>query len=207
MTSTADADPGIRARVLDAAASAFARRGFAKTTIDDIAMAVGATKGLVYYHFRSKFDIFLAAYELGMHKVKAVVEPLADSPGSGLERLKRMATGHVINLMEDVDYHHVVHQGVRDQSSESLTVGQREALVNLNQLRKDYELLFRRVVEEGVTDGSLRKVDPPLATRVLLSSLNAVDVWYHEQEKQHAEGIRALAGDVVDLILGGIASP
>ncbi|MFF2841474.1 TetR/AcrR family transcriptional regulator [Paenarthrobacter sp. NPDC057981] len=207
MTSTADADPGIRARVLDAAAAAFARRGFAKTTIDDIALAVGATKGLVYYHFRSKFDIFLAAYELGMHKVKAVVEPLADSSGSGLERLERMATAHVINLMEDVDYHHVVHQGVRDQSSESLTVGQREALVKLNQLRKDYELLFRRVVEEGVADGSLRKVDPPLATRVLLSSLNAVDVWYREQEKQPSEGIRALAGDVVDLILGGVASP
>ena len=206
MTSTADADPGIRARVLDAAAAAFARRGFAKTTIDDIALAVGATKGLVYYHFRSKFDIFLAAYELGMHKVKAVVEPLAESPGSGLERLKRMATAHVINLMEDVDYHHVVHQGVRDQSSESLTVGQRESLVNLNQLRKEYELLFRRVVEEGVNDTSLRRVDPPLATRVLLSSLNAVDVWYREQEQQPSAGIESLAEDVVDLILDGVAS-
>lgn len=206
MTTAADADPHIRARVLDAAATAFARRGFAKTTIDDIASAVGATKGLVYYHFRSKFDIFLAAYELGMHKVKAVVEPLAESPGSGLERLKRMATAHVVNLMEDVDYHHVVHQGVRDQSSESLTVGQREALVNLNQLRKDYELLFRGVVEQGVNDGSLRQVDPPLATRVLLSSLNAVDVWYREQEQQAPEGLQSLAGDVVDLILDGVSS-
>ena len=207
MTTSADADPHIRARVLDAAAAAFARRGFAKTTIDDIAAAVGATKGLVYYHFRSKFDIFLAAYELGMHKVKAVVEPLAESPGSGLERLKLMATAHVVNLMEDVDYHHVVHQGVRDQSSESLTLHQREALVKLNQLRKEYELLFRAVVEEGVNDASLRKVDPPLATRVLLSSLNAVDVWYREQDQQAPSGIRSLAEEVVDLILAGVASP
>lgn len=206
MTSSADTDPHIRVRVLDAAAAAFARRGFAKTTIDDIASAVGATKGLVYYHFRSKFDIFLAAYELGMHKVKAVVEPLAESPGSGLERLKGMATAHVVNLMEDVNYHHVVHQGVRDQSSESLTVHQRDALVNLNQLREEYELLFRRVVQEGVDDASLRSVDPPLATRVLLSSLNAVDVWYREQEQQPPGGIRALAEDVVDLILIGVAA-
>ncbi|MET1087515.1 MAG: TetR/AcrR family transcriptional regulator [Arthrobacter sp.] len=204
MSKSGDADPAIRGRILDAAARAFARRGFDKTTIDDIAQAVGATKGLVYYHFRSKFDIFLAAYELGMHKVKEIVEPLAKAPGSGLERLRRMAIGHMMNLMEDVDYHNVVHQGVRDQSSESLTVRQRDALVELNQLRRDYELLFRHVVEEGMKDGSLRPLDATLTTRVLLSSLNAVDVWYRPQDDRSPAAVRSLAQDVVDVILCGV---
>lgn len=204
MSKSGEADQAIRGRILDAAARAFARRGFDKTTIDDIAQAVGATKGLVYYHFRSKFDIFLAAYELGMHKVKEIVEPLADSPGSGLERLRRMAVGHTMNLMEDVDYHNVVHQGVRDQSSESLTVRQRDALVELNQLRRDYELLFRHVVEEGMKDGSLRPLDAALTTRVLLSSLNAVDVWYRQQDERSPAAVRSLAQDVVDVILCGV---
>jgi AcrR family transcriptional regulator len=204
MSKTGDTDPAIRGRILDAAARAFARRGFDKTTVDDIAHAVGATKGLVYYHFRSKFDIFLAAYELGMNKVKEIVEPLAESPGSGLERLRGMAIGHTMNLMEDVDYHNVIHLGVRDQSSESLTVRQRDALVELSQLRRDYELLFRRVVEEGMKDGSLRPLDAALATRVLLSSLNAVDVWYRPQDDRSPEAVRSLAEDVVDVILCGV---
>ncbi|GGC89628.1 TetR family transcriptional regulator [Tersicoccus solisilvae] len=205
MIRTAGTDPDIRVRLLDAAAAAFTRRGFAQTTIDDIALAVGGTKGLVYYHFRSKFDVFLAVYDRGVAMVREAVDPLADAPGSGLERLRPMATAHVMNLMENFPYHSVVHQGVRDQSSESLTVGQRDALVGLNRSREEYELMFRRVIAEGIADGSLRPVDAALAARVLLSSLNAVDLWFR-QRQQSEDSLRAMAGDVVDLIIGGITA-
>jgi AcrR family transcriptional regulator len=46
---------------------------------------VGATKGLVYYHFRSKFDIFLAVYGEGMRRVRERVEPYAEGAGTGRE--------------------------------------------------------------------------------------------------------------------------
>ena len=197
-------DMSIREKILDAAAAAFTRRGFSKTTMDDIAKSVGATKGLIYYHFPSKFDIYLGGYELGMNKVKQAVEPMADQGGSGLERLRQMSIAHVRNLMINPKYHHLIHQGVRDQASESMTVRQRESLMELNQLRKDYELIFRGIIEDGVADGSLRAVDPVLATRVLLSSLNAVDMWYREMDDQSEDKIQAMAEGVVDLVIGGV---
>lgn len=206
MAHSPEVDPSVRVRILDAAAGAFTRRGFAKTTMDDIARSVGATKGLIYYHFPSKFDIYLGGYELGMNTVKDAVEPLADSVGTGLERLYRMAVAHVGNLMTNPRYHHLIHQGVRDQASETMTSRQRESLMELNQLRKDYELMFRRVVEAGVEDSSLRVVDPALAARVLLSSLNAVDMWYREMDHQTDENIQAMAESVVDLIINGLAA-
>jgi len=195
-----------KARILDAAADAFMRHGFADTTVDEIADAVGATKGLVYYHYRSKFDIFLAVYEQGMQRVRERVEPLVTGPGSGRERLESMSVAHVVNLMHDPSYHYVVHQGVRDQESTALKVRQRDALIALNELRRDYEILFRAVVAEGVTDGSLRNIDVVLATRVLLSSLNAVDVWYRKPDGQADEGIHKLARAVVDLVIRGVAA-
>ena len=195
-----------KARILDAAADAFMRHGFPDTTVDEIADAVGATKGLVYYHFRSKFDIFLAVYEQGMQRVRDRVEPLATATGSGRERLESMAVAHVINLMSDPSYHNVVHQGVRDQESTALKVRQRDALISLNHLRHDYEILFRTVVAEGVADGSLRDVDVVLTTRVLLSSLNAVDAWYRKSDVRGAAGIGALAEAVVDLVIRGVAA-
>ena len=63
MSASPEEASDARSRILDAAAEAFMASGFANATIDDIAREVGATKGLVYYHFRSKFDIFLAVYE------------------------------------------------------------------------------------------------------------------------------------------------
>lgn len=204
MTKSPELDMSIREKILDAAAAAFTRRGFSKTTVDDIAKSVGATKGLIYYHFPSKFDIYLGGYELGMNKVKQAVEPMADQGGSGLERLRQMSIAHVRNLMINPKYHHLIHQGVRDQASESMTVRQRESLMELNQLRKDYELIFRGIIEDGVADGSLRAVDPVLATRVLLSSLNAVDMWYREMDDQSEDKIQAMAEGVVDLVIGGV---
>ena len=195
-----------KARILDAAADAFMRQGFADTTVDDIADAVGATKGLIYYHYRSKFDIFLAAYEQGMQRVRERVEPLVTGPGSGRERLESMSVAHVVNLMNDLSYHHVVHQGVRDQQSTALKVRQRDALIALSELRQDYEILFRDVVAEGVADGSLRNIDVALATRVLLSSLNAVDVWYRKSDGQTDQNPTELAQAVVDLVIRGVAA-
>ena len=54
---------GSRARVLDAAAEVFARHGFARATIDEIAREAGLSKGSVYWNFDSKDELFGALLE------------------------------------------------------------------------------------------------------------------------------------------------
>ena len=206
VSASPEVAPDARSRVLAAAAEAFMATGFANTTIDDIADDLGATKGLVYYHFRSKFDIFLAVYEEAMRRVRDRVEPHALGDAPGRDRLVAMSVAHVVNLMEDLAFHHTVHQGVRGEVSTTLKPRQREALLALNQLRRDYELMFHRVVEEGVEDGSLRRVDTGLASRTLLSNLNAVDVWFRKVDGQPTDEIHDLARRIVDLLVGGLGS-
>ncbi|GAA5039892.1 AcrR family transcriptional regulator [Thermocatellispora tengchongensis] len=206
MSASPGSVPEVRWRILDAAAEAFMRSGFANATVDDIARDVGATKGLVYYHFRSKFDILLAVYEEGMRRVREQVEPHAQGPGAGRDRLAAMSVAHELNLMENPAYHHVIHQAVRGEVSTALKERQREALLALNRLRREYELMFRRVVQEGIDDGSLRPVEASLAARILLGNLNAVDMWYRKTEGQPADELRALAHRIVDLLIGGLAA-
>lgn len=196
--------PEARARILDAAAEAFMRRGFGSTTIDDIADQVGATKGLIYYHFRSKFDVFLAVYEEGMRRVREYVEPHAKGDQTGRERIVAMSRAHLLNLMTDLAYHQVVHQGVRALVSSELKIRQRDSLIALNELRSDYELMFRQVLSEGIADGSIRSVAPALAARTLLSSLNAVDIWYRKIDDQPADELTQLASQIVDLLIEGL---
>lgn len=49
-----------RATIVGAAGPLFARDGFAGTKLDDIAAAAGVTKPIVYRHFGSKKDLYLA---------------------------------------------------------------------------------------------------------------------------------------------------
>jgi AcrR family transcriptional regulator len=47
-----------RELLLDAARRVFAAKGYADTTIDDVALAAGASKGAVYHHFATKEELF-----------------------------------------------------------------------------------------------------------------------------------------------------
>lgn len=50
-------------RILEAAARCFARLGFVKTTVEEIAQAAGVSKGLVYVHFAGKEALLEAVLE------------------------------------------------------------------------------------------------------------------------------------------------
>jgi AcrR family transcriptional regulator len=52
-----------RERLLDAAATVFAQKGFETATLDEVAAAAGYTKGAVYSNFASKTDLFIALIE------------------------------------------------------------------------------------------------------------------------------------------------
>lgn len=210
MADSDESAPGFRdaarAQILDAAAVVFQAQGFERTTIDDIAERIGATKGRIYYYFRSKFDIYLAVYEAGMSGAFLTVEPLSQEPGTGRERLTAMAVRHLVNLMTDPGYHDVISQGVVAGRSTALKEHQRQALIGLNEVRTCYEDLFRGVVTDGMADGSLRAGDARLATRFLLSSLNSTAMWFRVRENQDAAEIRDLAEQIVDQAIGGLAS-
>ncbi|MBA8964501.1 AcrR family transcriptional regulator [Rhodococcus percolatus] len=195
-----------RTMILDAAADVFQRQGFDRSTIDDIADAIGATKGRVYYYFRSKFDIYLAVYEEGMRKVCEAVEPLSTGPGTGRDRLVAMSVAHAENLMIDLRYHNTIHQGIPGHGTSALKQRQRDELDALNRIRDEYEQMFRKVVADGMADSSLRIEDPKLATRVLLSSLNAIDTWFQPRPGQSVEQIHDLAQRIAHLLINGLTS-
>lgn len=49
-----------RAQLVAAAARSFMQAGFAATSLDDVAAAAGVTKAIIYRHFESKHDLYLA---------------------------------------------------------------------------------------------------------------------------------------------------
>jgi AcrR family transcriptional regulator len=52
-----------RAQILTAAQVCFGKHGYHKTKIDDIVQAAGLSKGAIYWHFKSKEEIFLGLFD------------------------------------------------------------------------------------------------------------------------------------------------
>lgn len=63
MTTQAERSAATIASIISAARQLFAARGFAATSIHDIARRAGVAKGAVYHHFDSKAEIFLRVFE------------------------------------------------------------------------------------------------------------------------------------------------
>ena len=67
----------IRGAILDAAAVAFMTKGYAATSIDDVAEILHATKGKVYHHYRKKAYLFYDVHKRALDIDLAAVQRAA----------------------------------------------------------------------------------------------------------------------------------
>ena len=80
-----------RERILDEARSRFLAKGFAETSMQEIADAVGLTKPALYYHFRDKQDLLLAVMEREMEEALGVFRESLTADPTLAKRLERGA--------------------------------------------------------------------------------------------------------------------
>jgi AcrR family transcriptional regulator len=88
-------EPTKRENILRAAAKAFSRLGFKKTSIDDIARAAGVAKGTVYMACESKADLFYQAILRDLHDWISAAAKMIDPRVQADELLKRCAIAGV----------------------------------------------------------------------------------------------------------------
>ncbi len=69
-----------REQILKAAQSCFGKTGFHKTKMDDIVVASGLSKGALYWHFKSKDEIFLALFDQYDREIFAAWDELPSGP-------------------------------------------------------------------------------------------------------------------------------
>jgi AcrR family transcriptional regulator len=105
VTTNARADRKARTRkkLLDAAASVFAAKGYRGAAVDDVALAAGVTKGAVYAHFRTKEAMYLALVrERGLESLGDAETLFASQPNP--DRRGRAMRDRLIAQLKDRDW-------------------------------------------------------------------------------------------------------
>ncbi len=185
-----------RLAILDAAASVFMTLGFAAASLDDISEALGATKGTLYYHFRSKSSLFFAVQRRAMELTRAAIEPHARSVASARDRLQAMAIAHSMLMMEDLGYLRVAGQGLELHLSGRTSAQERAEMSVITELRDNNERLYVEVIADGVARGEFREVEPRIAVKPLLGALNWTSRWYQPRDNETDAQRATLAGEI-----------
>ncbi len=193
-----------RVEILDAAARAFMRQGFAATSIDRVSDEIGSTKGAVYYYYRSKSELFFAVHRRGMELTQAAIRPPFEMDAAPRERLHAMAFAHTLLVIDHLPYLRVAAQGLEMHLLERTHARERADLEEVAALRETNENLYIRVIRDGVASGGFRSVDAKLAAKPLLGALNWTSRWYHPRDGETQASKKKLALSIADFVTAGL---
>jgi AcrR family transcriptional regulator len=193
-----------RAEILSAAATCFMERGYSETSIDDVAHALGATKGRIYHHFRSKADLFSSVFRAGMEMNYAAVEPYRLLSGRACGRWRRMAHAHVMQMIVSKPFQRTVWLGVEMHLRGATTPQQRAVMNDLVRMRSDYGGIFREVIVKAREEGDFRFEDVSIANQLMFTTLNSPVFWYSPRTGETRADIENLVGQVVTCAWRGL---
>lgn len=185
-----------RQRILDAAARAFSLKGYAATTINDIAMTAEMQGGSIYYYFESKDDILQEVLDVGITRVFSAVRlTIGSLPASSTfsEKLEAAVTAHLTMLLQQGDYTSA-NIRVFEQAPPAVKRQNRK-------LRASYGEYWSRLLSEGQRSGEIRKnVDLTVLRLMILGAMNWAVTWYLADRIPISE----LARKFCDIVLRGV---
>jgi AcrR family transcriptional regulator len=159
-----------RGRLLKEAARLFRDKGYERTTVRDLAAAVGIQSGSLFHHFRSKEEILKAVMVETIRLNTALMQAAADSEESARDKLRALVRSEL--------------ESINGQTGEAMAVLVYEwrSLSESSQglvleLREIYEGLWLSVLEELSGLGQL-KAEPFIVRRMLTGALSWTVTWY-----------------------------
>lgn len=169
-----------RMAVLRAGALLFRKRGFDRTSLEDIASELEVSKRTLYYYVKSKDDILYQCNRLALEFMDEALQQAALKETPPLSRIELLLRHYgrlldndfgacLVMLRDDMlaeDYHATLRNG-----------------------RKKLDYTLRDLIQEGIDDGSLSPCEPKYAAAAIYGALNWIPHWHTDKEKLSYEEI------------------
>ena len=149
-----------RHEIFGASVKLFLKNGFQETSMQEIADAAGIGKSTLYDYFKTKDEILLWGVEDELMDLTADAQKIYAQPLRAIERLRKVMKTHLEFWVARKDFYLKLSFEVQRLNLES----QKRIQVR----RHTYQDLIRQLIDEGIKDGSFRKVDSLLAARILI---------------------------------------
>jgi AcrR family transcriptional regulator len=182
-----------REAVLRAAVRMFNARGFHATSLDDVASSLGISKPTIYHYLGNKDQVLLECVTRGLEQLRAAAESARLAHGSGLDRLSRFLRRYAEVNMDDFG-RCVIRTGDQALSPHSAK--------RFAALKSEIDAAMRRLIGEGVADGSIAAGDVKLIAFTLAGALNWPARWFDPEGEHSAETV---AAKMVAILTAGLA--
>jgi AcrR family transcriptional regulator len=181
-----------REAVIRAAARAFNHKGYHNTSLDDIAATLEVTKPTVYYYVSNKEQLLFQCFLAGVEQIRAGFREVTDLAVPARERLNAVLRHYGEAVASEFGW-----CMVRAEDQDLSPAMSR----HIKALKSEIDQGIRRLIREGVQDGSIEPCDPKLTAFALAGALNWIAHWYRENQSLTGAEIAAV---FVALFEGGL---
>ncbi len=171
-----------REAVIRAAAHAFNLKGYHNTSLDDIAATLEVSKPTVYYYVSSKEQLLFECFVAGIEPIRRAFRQARQLKVNARERLKAVL-GHYGQALASEFGWSMVRAEDQDLSP--------AMSAHIKSLKSEIDQGIRRLLREGMQDGSIHPCDPKMTAFALAGALNWIAHWYRENQSMTGAEIAA----------------
>ncbi len=174
-----------RTRILEAAVSVFAQKGYHETRVDDIVIESKTSKGSVYFYFPSKQDIFLGLIDTFSGLLESRLTEAIKNEKHGIQQM-------------DSALRVSLHLFGQYRTLAKIVLIQAVGLGSaFEERRREINNRFTQIIQtrldHAVNDGSIPPLQSDLAARAWVGALNEVVIhWIYTGEPDLNETVPAL---------------
>ncbi|HUU40758.1 MAG TPA: TetR/AcrR family transcriptional regulator [Desulfatiglandales bacterium] len=184
------------AKIITAATKIFAKKGFFKSKVSDIAREAGIADGTVYLYFKHKDDILISLFEEKMREVLDNMKKQLSLEDNPLSKIERFALLHLRLIENNKDVAEIIQVELR-QSGKFMKD-------YTNTQFFEYLDLIGDIIQEGQEKGLIREdIIPGIAKRAFFGALDEMSrAWV--LSKRHKYDIETAAKQISSYFINGI---
>jgi len=186
--------------IIEAAFAEFSRKGYAVTTLDQIAERAGVTKGTIYVYFENKEHLFISMVrEFTKAKIETVQDMQASHEGSTADLLRAQFSYIYEHIVEDKRRREVVRMLIAEAGRFPELADRYHA-----EILKPCLDMLRQAIQRGIDRGEIRNSAIIANPQVVIAPIALVDLWMMMFDDRQPLDMKAYFDAHLDLVLNGL---
>ncbi|MFD3155333.1 TetR/AcrR family transcriptional regulator [Haloimpatiens sp. FM7330] len=146
----------------------FSIYGYDGATMDEIASNAGVAKGTLYYHFKSKQEIFEYIVEEGMKIIQDEVEYRVNRQEECICKLRTLCKTQLNLLYQNREFFKVIMSHLCGQEIRNLQI---------RNVIQTYIEFIEEILKEAMNEGKIKKGKPSFMAYIFLGTLYSAEVY------------------------------
>ncbi len=179
--------------IIKEASKLFKEKGFTATSMRDLAERVGVEAPSLYNHIQSKSELLKIICSNVGEKFAVKIAEVEQTKIPAIEKVEKLLRFHIQEMINYYEEEYVSGREWRYLKDPYLS--------EYREQRRNYRKRFTAIIQEGIDQKEIKKLDANTAVLILLNAITSIDQWHRIVHKVSS---KELEENIVTILIEGL---